>query len=79
MEGVSADAPLGPAPLACPRERLLAYGPEALSTRELLEVLVATRARPLLRGFGTLRQLGLASPKMECLVQLLFQAIRKLY
>jgi len=77
-------------PLEHPRERLLAYGPETLSTRELLSVLVAdaggpregrstTQASPqasrqqnvprhekatrLLRGFGSLREMGSASAR----------------
>jgi len=65
----------GSAPIEHPRERLLAYGPESLSTGELLSVLVAgagpdaarrrqqDRAARLLRGFGSLRALGLASAR----------------
>ena len=67
---MSADTPLGPAPLEHPRDRLLAYGAESLSTPELLHLLVSDRPTPakgrirrLLRGYPSLRQLGLASPR----------------
>jgi DNA repair protein RadC len=54
-----------PTPLEHPGERLLAYGPESLSTGELLSVLVADGAEApaatLLRNFPSLRALGLAS------------------
>jgi DNA repair protein RadC len=62
--------PEGSGPIEHPRERLLAYGAESLSTQELLSLLVAdTDGQParsehadrLLSGFGTLRALGLAS------------------
>jgi len=54
-----------------PRERLLALGAEALSTHDLLSVLVADTARApaprtalaLLDGFGSLRAMAVASPR----------------
>lgn len=56
----------GAPPPECPRERLLAQGPDALSTADLLEVLLAPagargRGLGLLDGEGALRRLARSS------------------
>ena len=56
------DADARPPPPRDARERLLAAGADALTTRDLLGLLTARPADGLLRRYGTLRRLAKASP-----------------
>ncbi len=50
------------APSDDPRDRLLASGPEALTTHDLLDLVGARPAHGLLRRYGSLRRLAAVSP-----------------
>lgn len=59
-ERLGVDTPRRPTP--DPRERLLARGADALTTRDLLHLVVARPTDGLLARYGTLRRLARASP-----------------